>query len=38
MGYSQELIDEIVKENEDDIALGISVDWEMCLIELPIIN
>lgn len=36
MGYSQELIDKIIKNMEEDIALGLPVDWGMCLIELPI--
>lgn len=36
MGYTQELIDEIVKDVEKNIALGLPMDWEMCLLELPI--
>ena len=36
MGYTQELIDNIVKDMEENIALGLPMDWEMCLIELPI--
>lgn len=38
MGYTQKLINEIVQNNEADIALGIPVDWEMYLVELPIVN
>jgi len=36
MGYTQEQIDLIVKDMEEDIALGLPVDWSSCLIELPI--
>jgi len=36
MGYTQEQIDMIVKDVEEDIALGLPVDWETELIELPI--
>ena len=36
MGYTQELIDMIVKDVEEDIAMGLPVDWEMELIVLPI--
>ena len=36
MGYTQKLIDEIVKDMEENIALGLPMDWEMCLLELPI--
>ena len=36
MGYTQELIDEIVKDVEKNIALVLPMDWEMCLLELPI--
>ena len=38
MGYTQNQINEIVRDNEEDIALGIPVDWEMYLVELPIVN
>ena len=38
MGYTTEQIDEIVQDNEEDIALGIPIDWGMHLIELPIVN
>ena len=38
MGYTQKQIDEIIQDNEKDIALGIPVDWSMYLIEFPIIN
>ena len=36
MGYTQELIDEIVKDMEENIALGLHMDWKMCLVELPV--
>lgn len=36
MGYTQKLIDEIVREMEENIAHDLPVDWEMCLVELPI--
>lgn len=35
-GYSQELIDRIVRDvEEDNIKLGLPPAWEMCLVELP---
>jgi len=37
MGMTETLINEIVKEVEEDIALGLPVDWEMYLIE-PVIS
>lgn len=36
MGYSQEQIKLIIKDMEEDISLGLPVDWEMCLVELPV--
>ena len=36
MGYTQKLIDEMVKDMEENIALGLPMDWEMCLVKLPI--
>jgi len=36
LGYSQELIDDIIKDNEADMALGIPVDWKRSLVVLPI--
>lgn len=35
MGYTQKLIDEIVKDMEKDIALGLPMQWENWLIKLP---
>lgn len=36
MGYTKEQLDIIVSDMEEDIALGLPVDWGMCLVELPI--
>ncbi len=37
MGLGEDLISEIIKEVEEDIAFGLSVDWAMYLIP-PVIN
>ena len=32
LGYSQEMIDEIIKKKQEDIAKGIPIDWSKSLV------